>query len=89
MMKQNDPGQPPREPQSGIKQFCGTETQQDCGQKVRSGANELIANSCDNRAHWPDEILRWTIRRRNMAEPNPGGHILRRVGNQRKKQQGS
>ena len=49
--------------------------------------NGLIANARHNCAHGSDEILRRMIRRRNVAEPDPGGHVLRRVGNQREEKQ--
>src|SRR5262249_56123613 len=85
--EQDDPSEPWADSQTRVKEFCSTETEQDRRQEIRRRSDELIANPRDNCAHWSDEILRRMVRRRNMAEPNPGRHILRRIGNQRKKQQ--
>ena len=66
---------------------CRAEPEQNRRQQIRGRADRVIANSGDDCAERSDEILRRMIRRRNVAEPDPGRHILRRVGNQGEKKQ--
>ncbi len=70
-----------------MKKFCGAKSEQNRSQKVRRRADQLIANSRNDRADRSDKILRGVIRWRNMAKPDPGRHIFGRVGDQRKKEQ--
>ena len=85
--KKNDPHDSPRHPQTRVKQFHYPEAKKNCCQEIRGSADQLIADSRDNCTERPDEILRGMICRRATAEPNPGWHVLRRVGNQREKEQ--
>lgn len=85
--KKNDPRDSPRHPQTRVKQFRYAEAEKGRCQKICGGADQLIADSRDNCTERPDEILRGMICGRDMAKPNPGWHVLRRVGNQREKEQ--
>src|SRR6266481_3827572 len=87
--EENDPNQSPRHAQARVKKFRGAKSEQNRSQKVRGRADQLIANSCNDRADRADKILRRVIRWRNVAEPDPGRHIFGRVGDQRKKEQGA
>src|SRR5262249_57390738 len=70
------------------KQVRRTTREKTCsGKQRRKSADAWMEDPRHNRAHRPNEILRRVIRRRDMAKPDPGGHIFWRVGNQRKKQQ--
>ena len=85
--KKNDPRDSPPHPQTRVKQFRYAEAEKGRCQKICGGADQLIADSRDNCTERPDEILRGMICGRDMAKPNPGWHVLRRVGDQRQKEQ--
>src|SRR5436190_9440507 len=81
--KEHNPDKARGHTQFGVKQLCATESQQDHGQQVGSSADHEVGKARDNGSEWADEILGRTVRGRYVAKGDPGGQILRIVGNQR------
>ena len=70
-----------------VEQFRAAESEQDHGQQVGSGADHQVGKARDDGAERADEILRGAVRRRDVAERDPGGQIPRGVGDQREEKQ--
>src|SRR5436309_14615257 len=86
--EQNNPWDPQDHAESWITQFRRTKSEQNrCQQQRSENADQLVTNARHDCPKRPNKILCGMICRRNMAEPKPGGYILWRVGNQRKKEQ--
>src|SRR5207248_1592444 len=85
--EENDPANTRCDAQFRIKQFRAAEAEQDNGEKIRSRAHHHVGESRDDRTEWAYEILRGPVWRRNLAEPDPGRHVLGRVGDQREEKE--
>jgi hypothetical protein len=87
--KKEDPSHAWCDPQLGVKQFRAAKTEQNNRQEIGSGAHHHVEKTGDDRSKGPDEILRRPVGGRNLAEPDPGRHVSRRVGNQRQEKEGA